>query len=308
MQRYCKNSGYAIPKNDGFEPCTVACENNLGVRVADLQVERARRMEGSYLEMERMELSLSQDPTAGGSLDNALTLSQKIDFPTVYSSRRKLLKAEAQVEASRRRLTESELTRDVSSAYSTLLLWQHMEQLLDRNDSLLSTFVGTAELRYKNGEANRLEVMNAQQMKAETDRLLCEAQHEKTAAAIRLGQLMNTGETVVATDDFQCIQPADDAYSYAATPQGMLAESEQTRSERELGLARQGMWPSLNVGLRHQLVISGMNPYDIDRSRFDKGNWMGFEVGVAFPLFYGSQKAKKEAAKLDVDIARARRQ
>ncbi len=112
MQRYCKNSGYAIPKNDGFEPCTVACENNLGVRVADLQVERAR----------------------------------------------------------------------------------------------------------------------------------------------------------------------------------------------------QGMWPSLNVGLRHQLVISGMNPYDIDRSRFDKGNWMGFEVGVAFPLFYGSQKAKKEAAKLDVDIARARRQ
>jgi hypothetical protein len=85
-------------------------------------------------------------------------------------------------------------------------------------------------------------------------------------------------------------------------------ESEQVRSERELGYIRQGMMPSFNVGLRHQLVISGINPYDVDRSRFDKGNWMGFEVGSAFPLFYGSQKARKSAAKLDVDIARTRRE
>ena len=68
-----------------------ALANNIDVMVADMQVQRARRMEGSYFEMEPTELSLSQDPTSGGSPDNALTLSQKIDFPTVYGSRRKLL-------------------------------------------------------------------------------------------------------------------------------------------------------------------------------------------------------------------------
>ena len=119
---------------------------------------------------------------------------------------------------------------------------------------------------------------------------------------------MNTTEQVVATDDYLCVQPADNAYSFAATPQGQLLESEQVLSESELGHIRQGMMPSFNVGLRHQLVISGINPYDVDRSRFDKGNWMGFEVGVAFPLFYGSQKARKSAAKLNVDIARTRRE
>ena len=285
-----------------------ALANNIDVMVADMQVQRARRMEGSYFEMEPTELSLSQDPTSGGSPDNALTLSQKIDFPTVYGSRRKLLKAETQVEEGKLRLTESELSRDVSVAYSKLLFWQHVEALLCGNDSVLSEFVRTADIRYKNGETNRLELMNAQQMKAENSIKLREAQDEKTAATIMLQQLMNTTETVVATDDYLCVQPADDAYSFAATPQGQLLESEQALSESELGYIRQGMMPSFNVGLRHQLVISGINPYDVDRSRFDKGNWMGFEVGVAFPLFYGSQKARKSAAKLNVDIARTRRE
>ena len=285
-----------------------ALANNIDVMVADLQVQRARRMEGSYFEMEPTELSLSQDPTSGGSPDNALTLSQKIDFPTVYGSRRKLLKAETQVEEGKLRLTESELSRDVSVAYSKLLFWQHVETLLCGNDSVLSEFVRTADIRYKNGETNRLELMNAQQMKAENSIKLREAQDEKTAVTILLQQLMNTTEQVVATDDYLCVQPTGEAYSFAATPQGQLLESEQVLSESELGYIRQGMMPSFNVGLRHQLVISGINPYDVDRSRFDKGNWMGFEVGVAFPLFYGSQKARKSAARLNVDIARTRRE
>ena len=285
-----------------------ALANNIDVMVADLQVQRARRMEGSYFEMEPTELSLSQDPTSGGSPDNALTLSQKIDFPTVYGTRRKLLKAETQVEERKLRLTESELSRDVSVAYSKLLFWQHVEALLCGNDSVLSEFVRTADIRYKNGETNRLELMNAQQMKAENSIKLREAQDEKTAVTILLQQLMNTTEQVVATDDYLCVQPTGEAYSFAATPQGQLLESEQVLSESELGYIRQGMMPSFNVGLRHQLVISGINPYDVDRSRFDKGNWMGFEVGVAFPLFYGSQKARKSAAKLNVDIARTRRE
>ena len=286
----------------------IARANNMGVKVADLQVQRAKRMEGSYFELDRTELLLSQDPTSGGSPDNALTLSQKIDFPTVYGKRRKLLKAETLVEESRHQLTESELTRDVSVAYSQLLFWQHVEALLCGNDSVLGEFVRTADIRYKNGETNRLELMNAQQMKAENGIRLREAQDEKTAAAIQLQQLMNTSETVVATDGYLCVQPVDDAWSFAATPQGQLLESEQMRSESELNYIRQGMMPSFNVGIRHQLVISGINPYNVDRSRFDKGNWMGFEVGVAFPLFYGSQKARKSAAKLDVDIARTRKE
>ena len=282
--------------------------NNLDMRVAALQVQRAQAAEGSYFEMEKTELSLSQDPTSGGNPDNALMLSQKFDFPTVYSTRRKMLKAESQVEESRLRITESELTRDISSAYSTLLLWQHVSAMLTSNDSLLNEQVQTAELRCKNGESGQLELLNVKRMKAENGMMLRESIQQRTDASLVLQQLLNSEQPIVATDSFLCVEVTGQPYAFAATPQGQLSEREQARSERELNYVRQSIMPSFNVGLRHQLVLSGMNPYDVDRSRFEDGNWMGFEVGVAFPLFYGAHKAQKKAARIDVDIARTRKE
>ncbi len=286
----------------------IARENNLDIQVADLQVQRAKRMEGSWFAMEKTELSLSQDPTSGGSPDNALTLSQRFNFPTFYSARRKQLKAESQVEQSRRDFVESELTRDVSAAYCTLLLWQHIESLLITNDSVLDAFVSTADIRLHNGETNQLELMNARRMLAENRVQLREAQDAKTAATLMLQRLMNTTDTITPTDDYQCIKQTKDAWSFSSSPQGKLAESEQLLSQQNLSVAQQELLPSLDVGIRYQCVIPGINPYDVDRSRFDGGNWMGFEVGLSFPLFYGSQRAKRDAAKMDVDIAQNRRE
>ena len=284
----------------------IARENNTGLKVADLQVERARKMEGAGIELEKTELSLSQDPTSGGSPDNAVTLSQKFELPGAYRSKKQMLEAGTSVEVSRRRLGESELTRDVSSAYASLLLWQHLHSLLADNDSLLSEFVNTASIRYRNGESNRLELMNAERMKAENSRQLREAENRRSAASILLQSLMNSSTPIVATDDFQCIEDHDDPMHFDDTPQAQLLRSEQLLSERELKNTRYAMAPSFNVGIRRQLVIAGLNPYDVDRSRFEGGNWMGFEIGVALPLFFGSQKARSAAAKLDADIARAR--
>ena len=286
----------------------IARENNLDMQVADLQVQRAKRMEGSWFEMEKTELSLSQDPTSGGSPDNALTLSQQFDFPTLYGARRRQLKAETQVEENRRSLVESELTRDVSAAYCTLLLWQHIELLLASNDSVLDAFVNTADIRLRNGETNQLELMNARRMLAENRVQLREVQDAKTAATLLLQRLMNSTEAVIPTDDYQCIKQTNEAWSFASSPQGKLAESEQLLSQQNLSIARQELLPSLDVGIRYQCIIPGINPYDVDRSRFDGGNWMGFEVGLSFPLFYGSQRAKRDAAKIDVDIAQNRRE
>ncbi len=283
----------------------VARENNLDMRVADLQVQRASRMEDSWFAMEKTVLSLSQDPTSGGSPDNALTLSQRFDFPTLYGARRRQLKAETQMEASRRGLVESELARDVATAYCTLLLWQHVETLLAANDTVLEAFVSTADIRLHNGETNQLELMDARRMLEENRMRLREARDAKTASTLLLQQLMNTPDPVAPDDDYQCIQPDSGEWSFSSTPQGQLAESEQLLSRHNLGVARQEMLPSLDVGLRYQCVIPGINPYDVDRSRFDGGNWMGFEVGLSFPLFY--QRARRDAAKMDVDIAQSRR-
>ena len=277
--------------------------NNAELKSAELQVQRSKQLESSAFDPGKTSFTLSQDPTSGGSPDNAITLSQTFDFPTVYARKKKLLKANTQVEESRRLIAEAQLEHDVCEAYCTLLLWQNIEALLMSNDSVINEFVNTAEIHFNNGNANRLELLNAKRMKSENQMRLREAKNEKNAASSWLQELMNTSEKIVATDSFQCVSLSADSYNFATTPQGKLAENERIRSEQELRLAKQGFAPELTVGVSSQLVISGINPYDVDRSRYEKGNWMGFEVGVALPLFFGATKSQKKAAKIDLDIA-----
>ena len=75
------------------ECINMALEKNPQMQVANKSVERAKALQGTAWEIDKTELSLSQDPTSGGSPDNALSLSQSIEFPTYYIARHKQLKA-----------------------------------------------------------------------------------------------------------------------------------------------------------------------------------------------------------------------
>ena len=280
-----------------------AMKNSLRIQRTNLSAERASTLEKTAYDVGKTELSLAQDPTSGGSPDNALTLSQEFEFPSVYSGRRKLLEAGTQVEQTRRLLTESELRRDVSSAYCDLLLKSHLVELLKQNALVLEEFVNIAQARFDAGESGKLETINALQMKAANEIRLREATDDRREASLMLRVLMNSEKEIEPTDGYICVMEDDGEYSFGSTPEGLLLDKELDLSERNLSLTRrEGFLPTFNVGVRQQLVISGLNPYNIDRSAFDKGNWMGFEVGVALPLFFGPQKRKVAAARLEMEM------
>lgn len=284
--------------------------HSLRVKQSSLQVTRSKRNEKSYFQLEKTQLSLSQDPTSGGSPDNALTLSQNIDFPTVYTTRKKMLKAETQVAESQYHLSLREFIMDVTSAYSSLLYYQQQVLLLQQNDSLLDHFVKIAKAKVDNGDANSLELINAQQQKESNLLQLKQAKNNERSTNLRLQQLINTSKSIIPMGDLTSfLEEREDIcaiYNYEQSPKGQLMKSEMQLRERELEHTRQGYLPSFSLGWRHQLLISGINPYGIERTRFEKGNWMGFEFGISFPLFFGSQKAKISVAKYDFEIARMR--
>jgi cobalt-zinc-cadmium resistance protein CzcA len=67
-------------------------------------------------------------------------------------------------------------------------------------------------------------------------------------------------------------------------------------------LNKNSFLPSLTFALRRQYLISGFNPYDIRRERFVDGNFMGFELGVNFPLFFGADRSRLRAAKVEREV------
>jgi len=285
------------------ECINMAQEKNPQMQVANKSVERAKVLQGTAWEIDKTELSLSQDPTSGGSPDNALSLSQSIEFPTYYIARHKQLKAETQAERSKAAVVRLSLENDVKAAYYQAVYQAEKLRVLESQDSLLSQYRTLAEKRYKAGETRQLELLSAERLQRENKMEVLAAHNELETAQLLLSRLVGSVETVEPKED--SLLPLDwkqASYNYSQTPDGQYSADRLKASEQAVRVAKNGFAPSLSLSLRNQLVISSWNPYDQDRSRFDGGNFMGFEVGVGIPLFYGATRAKVKAARKEREM------
>lgn len=285
------------------ECINMALEKNPQMQVANKSVERAKALQGTAWEIDKTELSLSQDPTSGGSPDNALSLSQSIEFPTYYIARHKQLKAETQAERSKAVVVRLLLENDVKAAYYQAVYQAERLRVLESQDSLLAQYRTLAEKRYKAGETRQLELLSAERLQRENKMEVSAAHNELETAQLLLSRLVGSVETVEPKED--SLLPLDwkqASYNYSQTPDGQYSADRLKASEQAVRVAKNGFAPSLSLSLRNQLVISSWNPYDQDRSRFDGGNFMGFEVGVGIPLFYGATRAKVKAARKEREM------
>ena len=285
------------------ECINMALEKNPQMQVANKSVERAKALQGTAWEIDKTELSLSQDPTSGGSPDNALSLSQSIEFPTYYIARHKQLKAETQAERSKAAVVRLSLENDVKAAYYQAVYQAERLRALESQDSLLAQYRTLAEKRYKAGETRQLELLSAERLQRENKMEVLAAHNELETAQLLLSRLVGSVETVEPKED--SLLPLDwkqASYNYSQTPDGQYSADRLKASEQAVRVAKNGFAPSLSLSLRNQLVISSWNPYDQDRSRFDGGNFMGFEVGVGIPLFYGATRAKVKAARKEREM------
>lgn len=282
----------------------MAIANNYGMKAAEKSVERQKALQGTAWDLEKTELSLSQDPTSGGSPDNALTLSQQIDFPTVYIAKSKLLKAETQAERGKAEVNRQQLCGDVAALYYQMVYQQEYVRILERQDSVLSRFCSIAAKRYEAGETRQLEKLTAERRLMDNRQKTTQAVGEMKALQLRMAALLNSSDMMLPADrGLEKIAVGRGGMNFAQTAEGQYAQSLVNVADREVAVAKNGYAPSLSVALRNQLVISSWNPYSQDRSRFSDGNFMGFEVGVGIPLFFGSTKAKVKAAKRSREAA-----
>lgn len=155
----------------------------------------------------------------------------------------------------------------------------------------------------KAGETRQLELLSAERLQRENKMEVLAAHNELETAQLLLSRLVGSVETVEPKED--SLLPLDwkqVSYNYSQTPDGQYSADRLKASEQAVRVAKNGFAPSLSLSLRNQLVISSWNPYAQDRSRFDGGNFMGFEVGVGIPLFYGATRAKVKAARKEREM------
>ena len=282
----------------------IGLTNNYGIKAAEKGVERAKAMQGTAWDLDKTDITLSQDPTSGGSTDNALSLTQQMDFPTVYVAKGKLLKAETKVERGKAEIAKQQLRTDIASTYYQLVYKQELIDILQVQDSVIGRFCSIVAKQHEAGETRKLERMTMERKLTDNRHELLQAKNDFATLQKQMMTLMNVAEPVVPADSkLEALTLDLSDFNFYNTAEGQLAQDKIEVADREVTLAKNGYAPSLSVSLRNQLVISSWNPYHLDRSRFSEGNFMGFEVGIGVPLFFGATKAKVKAAKRDREIA-----
>lgn len=302
-------NGTALTSLDSCIGEAIKC--NLGIQAQTLLTQKAKDLEATYFELDPTTIALSQDPTSGGGPENSITVSQSFNLPSVYSSRKKLLKAETQVERQRLRVSSNELAAQVASAYCNLLKSRDICRVLESQDSIYSNCLRIAQARHNNGEAGVLEKMNAEKALKENNMAVLNAAKDFEQAQWALQALINTQRAIKPSEnsltalDGGC---ATAAFNAKTTATDSLSGLEQKANELAVSYARKGFLPSVSLALRGQVLIKGFNPYNIERQRFKEGNFMGFEVGVSLPLSFGAIRGKVKAAQRDVELSAINRE
>lgn len=287
-----------------------ALERNLTLRSGQIAILRSEDLQKTSFDLAPVELTFGQDFTTGLSTDNSVRINQTFDLPSVYSSKSKLLKAQTEVERGRMAVTRNQLAANVKSAYFTLAFMRERLRILQSQDSLYAHFLRIANAKLGAGETGRLEQMNIERLAGENRTAVANAVRDVHTAQLQLMLWMNTDSAVTTVGD--TLQRLDigvpGTFDAASTPMGTALQNEVTAAGRNLHSVKQGWMPQVSVGATFQAVIRGLNPYNIDRTPFSKGDFMGFEVGVSLPLSFGAQRAKVRAAKREVEMAELNRQ
>ncbi|MBG6234045.1 cobalt-zinc-cadmium resistance protein CzcA [Pedobacter sp. CAN_A7] len=281
-------------------------KNNAGLKGTNLAIDQAQALQKTAFDVDKTQFNLSQDPTAGGSNDNSIGVSQIFSFPSVYSAHSQVLSQQGKLAERTADISKLTLIRDISLAYYELVYSQKKILLLKSLDSIYSNFDNQAELRYKAGETSYLEKLAAQTRYKEIRMQQKQAISALLISRAEIQKLTGTTEEIVASEELKTTANALPLMDSLTNNPFLLQQQQQIDITRDRVLLEQRKrLPDITLGYSHQLLIKGFNPANISRDYFPGTRIAGLQLGIGIPLIGGAQKARLKAAHIEEQIAEA---
>lgn len=230
--------------------------------------------------------------------DTKFGISQSINFPTVYTRQKALLREEWKSSLLHVGVKEVLLKKQVAQVYYSLLYLQEKEKLLLKHDTLFAEFLSKATLRFNKGESNILEKTTAENQRGQIGLQLNQLRQDMELLQLQFQLLLNT-DTAFLPDEKELkatmVVPSDTALLQSHPTLQYLKQQQQiaaaaTRAERSKLL------PDLSVGYNN-MSIRGTGA---DNKTYDASTrFNSVMVGVGIPIFTAGQRAKVSAAKVN---------
>ena len=260
--------------------------NNPSVKAANATIQQQQHLVKSAINLPSPEILL-QNPTG-----NFYTIGaqQSFDFPTVYSSQKKVQKENVKLAEIAKTRSSADLKYQISILYSELLFEQQSLQLLQQQDSIYSVIAINADRSFKAGTIDYIQSSFAklQAGQVKTNLFVAQANYNsilqsiKTISGIKADFLADTNEveTLLKTD--------------ATIDQNtnlLFAKQEIIISEKRLKLERQKLLPGFNIGF----INAGEKDTPFKNQLF---------AGLRIPLWFWQYKGNINAAKSQIEVSK----
>ena len=232
--------------------------------------------------------------------DTKFGISQSIHFPTVYARHKSLLQENLDGSKMAVAWKEAELKKQVTGIYNTLSFLLEKKKLLLQTDTLYSSFLEKATLRFEKGESNILEKTTAQNQKGQIEIQLKALEQDILIMESQLQFALRTNALYV---------PAEGSFrkvaNFTMPSSGMHPQVQLLAQQKQIAAAntmyeKSKLSPDLVFGYNN----SSMRGTGADDKYYPSSRrFHSVQIGVGIPLFNGSQKAIIKATKVQEDIA-----
>ncbi len=276
------------------EAIKLAMDNNNQLKSEELKVLQSDKLTGTAWDIDKTMFYYSDDQNniaENGFPINVWGIQQNFRFPTVYGAQHKVRKAQYQLQQKSLILSETQLIREVSQAFYTIVYQQNRQEVLYFLDSLYSEFARAAERRFELGETNYLEKITAEARRNQVQTSLEQLKEDTYGAYQELEQLMQIDSTIVVAE--KKLVPLEPPLVDTAQNPGIdYYEQAQQVTEAARSLEQQKLWPDF-----HLQYFEGTNSYAESKV------YRGVQLGLSVPLWFGAQRASIQASAIAEDIS-----
>ena len=280
-----------------------ALRNNASLKASSMQVNYYQALKKSNLDIEKTLFDFGYGKMNGFQNDNRMTVSQNIQFPTVYKSQGAINKTNINISVLSKLQKEIELKAAVKNHFYNLLLLQKRKQLLLNADSIYTSFANKAKQRFEAGNSDILEKITAESQLAQISNQLELLTTEYEVILNQFNILLNTKNVHVPVADNNIIELAylPDLLTLPETPQIKLSEQKVVLAENQLQLEKGKLQPSFNVGYISTTIIGWQPITQSSEQYFGKDyRFNAFNMGMSIPLFSSAQRSRIAAGNINV--------
>ncbi|HLP73792.1 MAG TPA: CusA/CzcA family heavy metal efflux RND transporter [Bacteroidales bacterium] len=284
-----------------------ALDSNLTIRSSAYSVDISKTLRGAAVDLPKTSLEAEYGQFNSAANDNSVTLSQSIDFPTVYANRYRLANANIKSSQYAYNVSQVEIATRVKMIYWQYVYLAARKELLIYQDSLYSGLMRASELRARSGETNRLEMITAKSQSLEVKNQLLQVSSDMNVFSRKLSLLLGSTALLKPEDtELQKIEyvPANNSDAVFSNPSLNYARQQVEVARLEKNLQRSQGLPDLSVGYFSQTIVGTQEINGVPQV-FGRGDrFTGIQAGISVPLWFFPHNARNKAAGISYEKAR----